>query len=661
MDYNDLSHINCVFTDAYKTGTAVQNKVQELMKQVQSIGTTYNEYKKQAEQGKDANYTLEKMQSEGLSSAQYNVFSTRGTFLVDEHGALLQNYDDVKNIFSDEKCRLNGCNLIYTTNNWLSTEMALGKQKYTLDGIEYEEYGLNAKFALSPKIIGGDIYSTNYSSANKIGTHINLLDGSFSFGGDKFVYDATKDELSLKNGTFTSADIRGGHLLIGDEEKIGTYAEITSDGKLVAKSADITGRIISSDGIIGGWKLTSTDMYNDNSSQCAGIGKSGYSYAFWAGSSFANRNSAPFRVGHDGSLYASNANINGKITATSGLIGGWKISTNGDGAIYKDYEQYRAYIQPAASGSTWAFSAQEMKSDNTYYGNWYVTYDGYMRCNDGYLSTRNRSIDGKGIEISGNTINIYSWFDKDNYIGSIGSLRSPSDRNIISMYSDVGDELQLGYKVANDDSVYASISVNYDNNGGIKFYKQVTGLSLVDTLFSKNKGGASFVCGYADTAFRITNIENRRYDGVELSVYGASEIGYSLTVHGDIIGNLVSNSDRNVKKEISPLDKEKSSNFIYSLIPSEFKFKNGTSDRFHHGLIAQEVKESMGEDDWGLYVDRSVNEDEWETKVVDEKTGEATSELTAKLNLRYDELIADLIATIQSQNERIIHLEKSIQ
>ena len=67
-------------------------------------------------------------------------------------------------------------------------------------------------------------------------------------------------------------------------------------------------------------------------------GKAGQGYAFWAGSNTVSN--APFRVGHDGSLRATNADISGKInatsgsfkgtiTSTSGTIGGWSISTDG--------------------------------------------------------------------------------------------------------------------------------------------------------------------------------------------------------------------------------------------------------------------------------------------------------------------------------------------
>ncbi|GET46488.1 phage tail protein [Capnocytophaga felis] len=60
-----------------------------------------------------------------------------------------------------------------------------------------------------------------------------------------------------------------------------------------------------------------------------GTGLSGTDVRFWAGSSFANRANAPFRVLDNGKLYATNAEITGKITATSGKIGDFDISQTG--------------------------------------------------------------------------------------------------------------------------------------------------------------------------------------------------------------------------------------------------------------------------------------------------------------------------------------------
>lgn len=101
-------------------------------------------------------------------------------------------------------------------------------------------------------------------------------------------------------------------------------------------------------------------------------------------------------------------------------------------------------------------------------------------------------------------------------------------------------------------------------------------------------------------------------------------------------------SDKSIKINIQSLDTKNSSDFIYALNPVEYKYKDGTSDRLHHGFIAQELHDSM-QSDWGVYCDANID------------TGENGGKA-----IRYEELIADLVATVQSQNDRIKELEKKI-
>ena len=63
---------------------------------------------------------------------------------------------------------------------------------------------------------------------------------------------------------------------------------------------------------IGGFKISKYKIINDAIGICS---TSGQEWAFWAGASSGGY--APFHVGHNGSLYASNANITGTINASS--------------------------------------------------------------------------------------------------------------------------------------------------------------------------------------------------------------------------------------------------------------------------------------------------------------------------------------------------------
>lgn len=113
-------------------------------------------------------------------------------------------------------------------------------------------------------------------------------------------------------------------------------------------------------------------------------------------------------------------------------------------------------------------------------------------------------------------------------------------------------------------------------------------------------------------------------------------------------GGIAFVSDKNAKHDIESLDLKESADFIYSQKPVSYKFNEGTSNRNHHGFIAQDVKESMGDKDWGLYIDQSINDKD--------KKGQVGS-----IGLRYDEYIADIVATCQYQKQQIEELQKELK
>lgn len=133
-------------------------------------------------------------------------------------------------------------------------------------------------------------------------------------------------------------------------------------------------------------------------------------------------------------------------------------------------------------------------------------------------------------------------------------------------------------------------------------------------------------------------------EDLDITIYLDTRFRQSIEVRGSttLASSPIIGSDQEIKKNIQSLDTQKSSDFIYALNPVEYKYKDGTSDRLHHGFIAQELYDSMQED-WGVYCDSNI------------KTGEKGGKA-----IRYEELIADLVATVQSQNERIAELEKKL-
>lgn len=74
--------------------------------------------------------------------------------------------------------------------------------------------------------------------------------------------------------------------------------------------AHITGEITAKTGKIAGYTIEGNVLKGENVGMC---GVDGDGYAFWAGSSTGS--TAPFRVGHNGSLVATSATITGTIKA----------------------------------------------------------------------------------------------------------------------------------------------------------------------------------------------------------------------------------------------------------------------------------------------------------------------------------------------------------
>lgn len=379
-------------------------------------------------------------------------------------------------------------------------------------------------------------------------------------------------------------------------------------------------------------------------------------------------------------LDSTNAKIaaDGTVNFIGGTIGGWKIDKH---SLYSDYDKYRVFIQTVTGAEDWAFSVQEKKADGRYYGNFLVDATGYAKISDGYLATKNHSVGGKGIEIFESQVKFYSWTDKDNFTGSIyttyvdeGNSGSQNKRQSLVICSDYNDEIHLDYKDENRNPKKA-IVIDKDADHKVHmiaptvFHGDIdstNGITCVSN-FSVGRQGTERISRFwcynpnndqQATNMRIFNTDARYLNNCEMSLYGTGRVQFNWHVNGTIYGNVSSDSDKNIKKDIQALNIEDSARFIYSLIPSEFRFKNGTSNRLHHGLIAQEVKESMGDSDWGLFIDKKVDDENYNEIAINELTDEQTQLMTARYSLRYDELIADLIATVQSLNNRLKALEQ---
>ena len=138
-------------------------------------------------------------------------------------------------------------------------------------------------------------------------------------------------------------------------------------------------------------------------------------------------------------------------------------------------------------------------------------------------------------------------------------------------------------------------------------------------------------------------------------------------------------SDRNKKTNINALDDELTKRFIRGLIPYSYKMIDGTSDRTHTGLIAQDIEELLNKlnidtKDFAGFIKsprtREIEEqvlDEKGNPVLDENGNEKTKVRVETIQgeydyaLRYEEFISPLIRFVQLQDKDISELKETIK
>lgn len=195
------------------------------------------------------------------------------------------------------------------------------------------------------------------------GNTLTSTDFVIDAGGAKMSIGAsttfgTKGFQVERNGSFPRVYIGNGttQYFQYDGTKITWAAANTSldaSGNLTATNASLSGNITASSGTIGGFNISTSTISATNLVLTAGAANSanitvgtgsnagglnsanaGSDIAIWAGSTFANRATAAFRVTAAGALTATSATVTGTITASAGSITGF-LTIGTSGGIYQ--------------------------------------------------------------------------------------------------------------------------------------------------------------------------------------------------------------------------------------------------------------------------------------------------------------------------------------
>ena len=257
----------------------------------------------------------------------------------------------------------------------------------------------SSSVGIAPK---GSLYSGNYykynettgvpSSVNGAGMLINLSLPQIKFGSGKFSVDQNGNLKSIggtiANWSITSTALTDGNIGLGRQD---INQNVFVSGKTETIHARLWGKYnntynfaISSNGYlyakagyIGSWKIGDNTLTSLNDKVILDA-RSNASYAIKAGNSFS--------VTPNGDLKATNADISGKITATSGTIGGWTINGSSLKAGKTTIDNDGTISNNGSNNGTWA-----IKSDGS------VVFTGGQI---GGINIHNDHLSGNGWEIA---------------------------------------------------------------------------------------------------------------------------------------------------------------------------------------------------------------------------------------------------------------------
>lgn len=346
INFDDFSDFSCEFGELANLKTQ-SNIHADLLANALSAGKTVAS--NASYWNKSANLATStdiKIQT-GLLNAVDGIYNADKSVLIDNHGILLRRVLD-SGQYSPYQIWLTNNNILVSTDAFQSAQTGIGV--FEVDGKEL--YGVLAKAILSgyvksSTIVGGTInigdgtfmvdefgsVTMNAASINGYVAEDSII-SSINQSAEAVTINADKVSLAGKNIDLTSDNITISS----------TNFNVTKDGTITAKNADVSGKIMASEGSIGSWTIGDMGEYTNSiySTYCAasspsntnpeyavfmrgtgeentiaiGVKKRTSSSTDWANSD------TPFYVRKDGYVKMGNADVTGAVNAESGAISG---------------------------------------------------------------------------------------------------------------------------------------------------------------------------------------------------------------------------------------------------------------------------------------------------------------------------------------------------
>lgn len=456
-------------------------------------------------------------------------------------------------------------------------------------------------------------------------TNSTWIDGGKIYTGsitaDKIATDAIKSRNYVANST-------GSFLNLADGTFDSKYLKWDASGNITAKG-----------GTIGKYKITDQWLVTGSGSTCTGIGGN---QAFWAGAESSD--SAPFRVGYDGKLVSSNADISGKIGATRGTIGKYEITDT--------YLKTGSGSTCSGFGSDYAFWAG---NDEAKYAPFRVEYDGTLNIEHIIVHRNQEDVYmkiGKDF-LTIQDVNTSAHIGLDGFDFDFANSRIKTGDQGIELY---GDTPYIDFHYNNSYADYTSRIIAQSNWDCLSF----TGSILLGGYIYNSSNGHYTWDGRTDAYLGCGNYNNTNniyyyagYHAFYVNGDSGSGMMYIETSGVSSRKGFRNSSDERIKKDFKHFDDDFINSYM-QLEPVKYRFKDDSDDKYHIGFKAQNVDKTLNaygkkyDEQFGTCVASHINQDYAEKAY-------GIKDMNEVYTLAYDELIGANTFMIQKTRKDLLY------
>ena len=230
----------------------------------------------------------------------------------------------------------------------------------------------------------------------------------------------------------------------------------------------------------------------------------------------------------------------------------------------------------------------------------------------------------KGVELIRQNINFYSYNDADNYIGTLGSVVTDDNFQLIELYADSGAGIYFGVK-NNNNRIDTFVAINYQNSGMVAFPRVIKAENNIRIEYGNaiqfRDDGSVVREIYLSTAKKIIiedmyskapvfgfELTGNHYEGTPVISTRSPHVIFiewnnqlNFYVDATYVGTL---SDRRLKKDITELD----NNLVRAIAECEvYQFRaDNKKDVISAGIMAQDFQEKCKKygikaEDYGVF------------------------------------------------------------